>query len=112
MCIRLANHSYQYLVGVAENMLVQVGEGDERITFLIIKAMQHSHSNDDTCFNIDVIDKVTEAELNALLNDSEPFISTSKKINETTLDREFDEFMEVKVEEFPKEEEEVDDNFK
>nr|GEX01419.1 hypothetical protein [Tanacetum cinerariifolium] len=33
------------------------------------------------------------------------------KIDETTLDREFNKLMEVKVEEFPKEEEEVDDNF-
>ncbi|GKC57325.1 reverse transcriptase domain-containing protein [Tanacetum coccineum] len=94
MSIRLANHTYQYLIGVTKNMLVQVGKfvfpvdfiilqieedekvtlilgrsflhtadamirvknkelnlgvGDDRITFLIDKAMQHSHSNDDTC---------------------------------------------------------------
>ncbi|GJW75537.1 reverse transcriptase domain-containing protein [Tanacetum coccineum] len=146
MCIRLANQSYQYPVGVAENMLVQVGQfiflidfvilemeedskvplilgrpflhtanaiiyvkckelnlevGNEKITFMINKAMQHSHSNDDTCFNIDVIDEVTEEELDALLNDSGPFMSTSEKINETDLDREFVEFMEVKFEEAP-----------
>ncbi|GJX29738.1 reverse transcriptase domain-containing protein [Tanacetum coccineum] len=105
MSIRLANHTYQYPMGVAENMLVQVGKfvfpvdfiilqmeedekvplilgrpflhtvdaiirvknkelnlgvGDDRITLLINKTMQHSHSNDDTCFCIDVIDEVTE----------------------------------------------------
>ncbi|GJW94751.1 reverse transcriptase domain-containing protein [Tanacetum coccineum] len=105
MSIRLANHTYQYPMGVAENMLVQVGKfvfpvdfvilqieeddkvplilerpflytadaiirvknkelnlgvGDDRIIFLINKAMQYSHSNDDTCFRMDVIDKVTE----------------------------------------------------
>ncbi|GJV01478.1 60S acidic ribosomal protein P0 [Tanacetum coccineum] len=60
--------------------------GDDRIIFLIDKAMQHSHSNDDTCFRMDVIDEVTEEELDALLNDSEPFLSTSEKINETSLD--------------------------
>ncbi|GJV97610.1 hypothetical protein Tco_1549187, partial [Tanacetum coccineum] len=47
--------------------------GDDRITFLIDKAMQHSHSIDDTCFRMDVVDEVTEEELVSLLNDSEPF---------------------------------------
>ncbi|GJU94822.1 reverse transcriptase domain-containing protein [Tanacetum coccineum] len=119
MIIRLASHTFQYPLGVAENMLVQVGKfvfpvdfvilemkednkvplilerpflyttdaiikvknkelnlgvGDDRITFLIDKVMQHSHSNDDTCFCMDVIDKVTEEELDALLNDSDPFL--------------------------------------
>ncbi|GJY31859.1 reverse transcriptase domain-containing protein [Tanacetum coccineum] len=154
MCIRLANQSYQYPIGVAENMLVQVGQfiflidfvilemeedskvplilgrpflhtanaiiyvkckelnlevGNEKITFMINKAMQHSYSNDDTCFNIDVIDEVTEEELDALLNDSGPFMSTTEKINETDLDREFVEFMEVKFEEAPNKE--VDKDF-
>ncbi|GKA41198.1 hypothetical protein Tco_0733791 [Tanacetum coccineum] len=89
---------------------LNLGVRDERITFLINKAMQHFHSNDDTCFNIDVIDEVTEAKFDALLNDSEPFMSTSEKINETAFDREFAKLIEVGVEEFPKEEEEFDDN--
>nr|GEX10975.1 reverse transcriptase domain-containing protein [Tanacetum cinerariifolium] len=123
MSICLANHTYQYPMGVAENILVQVenlifsvdfvilqiedekvpliigrpfmhtagaiiqvknkelnlGVGDDRITFLIDKAMQHSHSNDDTCFRMDVIDDVTEEDLDALLDDSEPFFNTSEK---------------------------------
>ncbi|GJV60988.1 reverse transcriptase domain-containing protein [Tanacetum coccineum] len=156
MSIRLANHTYQYPMGITENMLVQVGKfvfsldfvilemeednkvplilrrsflhtddaiirvkskelnlgvGDDRITFLINKAMQHSHSNDDTCFRIDVIDEVTEEELDALLNESEPFLSTIEKINETTLDKEFKEFMRVDAEEIPEQEEEVNDSF-
>ncbi|GJW76749.1 reverse transcriptase domain-containing protein [Tanacetum coccineum] len=104
MSIRLASHTYQYPIGVAENTLVKVrkfvfpvvkskelnlGVGDDRVTFLIDKVMQHSHSNDDTCFRIDVIDEVAEEELDALLNDYEPFPSTSEKINETSLDKEF-----------------------
>ncbi|GJS69216.1 reverse transcriptase domain-containing protein [Tanacetum coccineum] len=157
MSIRLANHTYQYPLGVSKNMLVQVGKfiflvdfvilqmeeddkvplilgrpflhttdaiirvkikelnlgvGDDRITFLINKAMQHSHLNDDTCFRTDVIDEVTEEELDALLNDSEPFLNTSEKINETSLDKEFEELMAVDVEEIPKQEEEVKNNFK
>ncbi|GJQ96859.1 reverse transcriptase domain-containing protein [Tanacetum coccineum] len=156
MSIRLANHNYQYPMGVAENMLIQVrkfvfpvdflilqmeeddkvplilgrpflhtadaiirvknkelnlGVEDDKITFLINKAMQHSHSNDDTFFRIDVIDEVTEEELDALLDDSESFLSTSEKINETSLDKEFEEFMAVDVEEIPEQEEEVEDNF-
>ncbi|GKD09106.1 reverse transcriptase domain-containing protein [Tanacetum coccineum] len=157
MSIRLANHTYQYPMGVAENMIIQIGKfiflvysvileieedskvplilgrpflhtadtiirvkskeldlgvGDDRITFIIDKAMQHSHSNDDTCFRMDVIDEVTKEELDALLNDSEPFLSTSENINETFLDKEFKEFMAVDVEEILEQEEQIDDNFK
>ncbi|GJV32306.1 hypothetical protein Tco_1392706 [Tanacetum coccineum] len=64
--------------------------GDDRITFLIDKAMKHSHSNDDTCFRIDIIDEVTEEDLDALLDDSEPFSNTSEKINESSLDKEYE----------------------
>ncbi|GJX88753.1 reverse transcriptase domain-containing protein, partial [Tanacetum coccineum] len=151
MSIRLANHTYQYPMGVAENMLVQVGKfvflvdfvilqmeeddrvplilgrpflhtadaiirvknkelnlgiGEDRATFLIDKAMQHSHLNDDTCFRMDVIDEVTEDELDALLDDSKPFLSTSEKISETPLDKEFKEFMTGNVQE-----DEVKDDF-
>ncbi|GJW77209.1 reverse transcriptase domain-containing protein [Tanacetum coccineum] len=70
--------------------------------------MQHSNSNDDTCFNIEVIDEVTKEELDALLQDSDTFMSTSEKINETDLDLKLVEFIEVKFEEMP--EEEIVDN--
>ncbi|GKB81403.1 hypothetical protein Tco_0948298 [Tanacetum coccineum] len=73
--------------------------------------MQHSHSNDDTCFRMDVIDEITEEELDALLADSEPFLGTSKKIIKSSLDEEFEEFMTVDLEEIPEQEEEVEDNF-
>ncbi|GKC03236.1 hypothetical protein Tco_0994846, partial [Tanacetum coccineum] len=53
--------------------------------------MQHSHVNDDTCFRMDVIDEIIEDELDALLDDSKPFLNTSEKIIETPLDKEFDE---------------------
>ncbi|GKE41748.1 reverse transcriptase domain-containing protein [Tanacetum coccineum] len=125
MSIRLANHTYQYPIGVAENMLVQVGkfvfpvdfvilqmEEDDRVplilgrpflntadaiirvknkelnlgiredraTFHIDKVMQHSHVNDDTCFRMDVIKEITEDELDALLDDSKPFINDFKEL--------------------------------
>ncbi|GJU88040.1 hypothetical protein Tco_1300463 [Tanacetum coccineum] len=96
-------------ITVVQNKLPpKLGVGDDRITFLIDKAMQHSHSNDDTCFRMDVINEVTEEELDALLNDYEPFLSTSEKINETSLDKEFKEFM--VIDEIVEQEEEVDDN--
>ncbi|GJX76849.1 hypothetical protein Tco_0323660 [Tanacetum coccineum] len=92
-------------------MKLNLGVGDDRITFLIDKARQHSYSNDDTCFCVDVIDKVTKEELDALLDDSKPFSTTSKKINESSLDHEFKEFMAIEIKEIPKQEEEVEDNF-
>nr|GEV94909.1 reverse transcriptase domain-containing protein [Tanacetum cinerariifolium]GEX89028.1 reverse transcriptase domain-containing protein [Tanacetum cinerariifolium] len=135
MSIHLANHTYQYPIGITENMLVQVlkfvfpvdfvilqmeeddkvplifgrsflytadaiirvknkelnlGVGDDRITFLIDKAIRHYHFNDDTCFRLDVIDKVTEEEFDALLDDSKPFSTTSEKTSESFLDHEFE----------------------
>ncbi|GJT75636.1 hypothetical protein Tco_1042361 [Tanacetum coccineum] len=60
---------------------------------------------------MNLIDEVTEEELDALLDNSEPFSSTSEKINKTSLDKEFEEFMAVNIEEIPKQEEEVEDNF-
>ncbi|GKB21499.1 reverse transcriptase domain-containing protein [Tanacetum coccineum] len=68
--------------------------------------MQHSHMNDDTCFYMDVIDEITEDELDALLDNSKPFQNTSEKISVTLLDKEFDEFMSGNVQE-----DEVKDDF-
>ncbi|GKB80611.1 hypothetical protein Tco_0947506 [Tanacetum coccineum] len=75
------------------------------------KECSHSHSNDDTCFRMDVIDEVTEKELDALLDDSEPFSTTLEKISKSYLDHEFEEFMAIKIEEIPEQEEEAEDNF-
>ncbi|GJT25258.1 reverse transcriptase domain-containing protein [Tanacetum coccineum] len=83
MSVRLANRSFQYPVGIAENMLVEVvirfnqkqlnlGVGTERMIFNIDSAMKHSYSNDDTCFSIDVIDvidEILEEDFDALLNE-------------------------------------------
>ncbi|GKA38439.1 reverse transcriptase domain-containing protein [Tanacetum coccineum] len=151
MSIRLANHTYQYHMGVAENMLVQVGKfvfpvdfviqqmeeddrvplilgrpflhtadaiirvknkelnlgsGEDRATFHIDKAMHHSHVNENTCFRMEVIDEIPKDELDALLDDSKPFLNTSKKISEITLDKEFNEFMSENVQE-----DEIKDDF-
>ncbi|GJS23389.1 hypothetical protein Tco_0452021 [Tanacetum coccineum] len=115
-------------MGVAENMLVQVGkfvfpvdfvilqmEEDDRVPLILLRPflhtadaiIRHSHLKDDTCFRMDVIYEVTEDELDSLLDDSKPFLSTSKKISETPLDKEFEEFMRGNVQE-----DEVKDDFK
>ncbi|GJT92620.1 reverse transcriptase domain-containing protein, partial [Tanacetum coccineum] len=144
MSIRLTNPTYQYPMGIAKNMLIQVrkfvflvdfvilqmeeddrvplilgrpflhiadaiirvknkelnlGIGEDRATFLIDKAMQHYHLNNDTYFCLDVIKEVTKDELDALLDNSKPFLSTSEKISKTPLDKEFKEFMTRNVQE-------------
>nr|GEY15052.1 reverse transcriptase domain-containing protein [Tanacetum cinerariifolium] len=45
-------HTADAIIQVKSKEL-NLGVKDDRITFLIDKAMQHSHSNDDTCFCID-----------------------------------------------------------
>ncbi|GKB11213.1 reverse transcriptase domain-containing protein [Tanacetum coccineum] len=85
--VRLADRSFQYPVGIAENMLVEVGKftfradfvileikediGTERMIFNIDSAMKHSYSNDDTCFSIDVIDEILEEDFDALLDEGD-----------------------------------------
>nr|GEZ46908.1 reverse transcriptase domain-containing protein [Tanacetum cinerariifolium] len=82
----------------------RVTEG--KTTFHIDKAMHYSHVNDDTCFSMDIIDDITEDELDALLDNSKPFLNTSKKISETSVNKEFDEFISENVQE-----DEVKDDF-
>ncbi|GJU42944.1 reverse transcriptase domain-containing protein [Tanacetum coccineum] len=80
MSVRLADRSFQYPVGIAENMLVEVvkqkqlnlGVGTERMIFNIDSAIKHSYSNDDTCFSIDVIDEILEEYFDALLDEEPP----------------------------------------
>ncbi|GJT52841.1 hypothetical protein Tco_0978998 [Tanacetum coccineum] len=43
-----------------KNKELNLGVGDDRVTFLIDKAMQHSHSNDDTCFRMDQEEEVED----------------------------------------------------
>nr|GFB90744.1 reverse transcriptase domain-containing protein [Tanacetum cinerariifolium] len=114
MSVRLADRSFQYPVGIAENMLVEIGKftfpvdfvilemeedskvplilrrpflhttdavirvkhkqlnlriGTEQMIFNIDSAIKHSHSKDDTCFSIDVIDEILEEDFDALLNE-------------------------------------------
>ncbi|GKB52800.1 reverse transcriptase domain-containing protein [Tanacetum coccineum] len=45
-------HTVDAIIKVKSKEL-NLGVGDDRITFLIDKVLQHSHSNDDTCFYMD-----------------------------------------------------------
>nr|GEZ00913.1 reverse transcriptase domain-containing protein [Tanacetum cinerariifolium] len=80
MSIRLADRSFQYPVGIAKNILVEVDhfftlpmqlfELNRNNSILDIdSAMKHSCSNDDTCFSIDVIDEILEEDFDALLDE-------------------------------------------
>ncbi|GJS28543.1 hypothetical protein Tco_0489163 [Tanacetum coccineum] len=55
--------------------------------------------------------KVTEEELNALLDDSKPSSTTSEKISESFLDHEFEEFMADEIKEIPEKKEEFENSF-
>ncbi|GJZ93025.1 reverse transcriptase domain-containing protein [Tanacetum coccineum] len=110
MSLRLADRSFQYPVGIAENMIVKVGKftfpadfvilemeediGTERMIFNIDSAMKHSYLNDDTCFSIDVIDEILEEDFDALLNEGSKILhSIEGTLLEEEIFAEFDEFM-------------------
>ncbi|GJX16972.1 hypothetical protein Tco_0217804 [Tanacetum coccineum] len=65
-------HTVDAIIRV-KNKELNLGIGEDRATFYINKAMQHSHVNDETCFRMD--------------------------ISKTSLDKEFDEFMSGNVQE-------------
>ncbi|GKA36335.1 reverse transcriptase domain-containing protein, partial [Tanacetum coccineum] len=112
--VRLADRSFQYPVGIAENMLVEVvirvkqkqlnlGVGTERMIFNIDSAMKHSYSNDDTYFSIDVIDEILEEDFDALLDEGSKILHS---IEGTLLEEEI--FVENDE---TSDDSEVDDNF-
>ncbi|GKF28329.1 hypothetical protein Tco_0094671 [Tanacetum coccineum] len=116
MSVRLDDRSFQYPVGIAENMLIEVGKftfpadfvilemeedskkqlnlgvGTKRMIFNIDSAMKHSYSNDDTCFSIDVIDEILEEDFDALLDEGSKILhSIEGTLLEEEIFAEFDE---------------------
>nr|GEW76355.1 reverse transcriptase domain-containing protein [Tanacetum cinerariifolium] len=62
--------------------------------------MKHSYSNDDTCFSIDVIDKILEEDFDSLLGEGSTILHSIKgTILEEKLFAEFNEFMAMTVDE-------------
>ncbi|GKB51959.1 hypothetical protein Tco_0902712 [Tanacetum coccineum] len=120
MSVRLADRSFQHLIGISENMLIEVGRpflytvdvvirveqkqlnlgvGTERMTFSIDSAMKHSYSNDDTCVSIDVIDEILEEDFDALLDEGSEILHSIKgTIIKEKHFAEFDEFMAMNIE--------------
>ncbi|GJY47805.1 reverse transcriptase domain-containing protein [Tanacetum coccineum] len=145
MSVRLADRSFQYPVGIAENMLAKVGKftfptdfvilemeedrkvplilgrtflhtadavirvkqkqlnlgvGAERMIFNIDSAMKHSYLNDDTCFSIDVIDKILEEDFDALLDGGSKILySIEGTLLEEEIFADIDEFMAMTADE-------------
>nr|GEZ27555.1 reverse transcriptase domain-containing protein [Tanacetum cinerariifolium] len=124
MSVRLADRSFQYPVGIAKNMLIELGKftfpadfvilkmeednkkqfnlgvGTERMIFNINFTLKHSYLNDDTCFGIDVIDEILEEDFDALLNEcSKILLSVKGTLLEEEIFAEFDEFMEMTFDE-------------
>ncbi|GKB39625.1 reverse transcriptase domain-containing protein [Tanacetum coccineum] len=112
MSVRLADRSFQYPVGIAENMLVEVGKSTFLADFVILEMKEdskvplilgqpflntadvHSYSNDDSCFSIDVIDEILEEDFDALLNEGSKILHSIKgTLLEKEIFAEFDEFM-------------------
>ncbi|GJW31711.1 reverse transcriptase domain-containing protein [Tanacetum coccineum] len=102
MSIRLANRSFQYPVGIAENMLVEVGKFTFPADFVILEMEEdskvslilYSYSNDDTCLSIDVINEILEEDFDALLNEGSKILHSFKgSLLEKEIFAEFDEFM-------------------
>ncbi|GJW51617.1 reverse transcriptase domain-containing protein [Tanacetum coccineum] len=74
--------------------------GTERVNFSIDCAMKHSYSNDDTSFNMDVIDEILEEDFDALLDEGGEILhSIEGTILKEKLFAEFDEFMAMDIEE-------------
>ncbi|GJV31060.1 reverse transcriptase domain-containing protein [Tanacetum coccineum] len=109
MSVRLADKSFQYPVGIAENMLVEVGkftfsadfvilemEEDSKVPLILGRPFLHNAdaSNDDTCFSIDFIDEILEEDFDALLNKGSKILHYIKgTLFEKEILAEFDEFM-------------------
>nr|GEZ45745.1 reverse transcriptase domain-containing protein [Tanacetum cinerariifolium] len=107
--VRLADRSFQYHVGIAENMLVEVvirvkekqlnlRVRIERMIFNIDSAMKHSYSNDDTCFSIDVIDEILEEDFDVFLYEGSKILhSIEGTLLEEEIFAEFNKFMAMTV---------------
>ncbi|GJT16216.1 reverse transcriptase domain-containing protein [Tanacetum coccineum] len=92
-------HTVDAVIRVKQKQL-NLRVGTERMIFNVDSAMKHSYSNDDTCFNIDVIEEILEEDFDDLLDKgSEILHSIEGTILEEKLFTELDEFMAMAVDE-------------
>ncbi|GKE62379.1 reverse transcriptase domain-containing protein [Tanacetum coccineum] len=106
MSVRLDDRSFSYPVGIAENMVVEVGKFTFPADFVILEmeednsAMKHSYSNDDTCFSIDVIDEILKEDSDALLDEGSKILhSIEGTLLEEEIFVEFNEFIALTADE-------------
>ncbi|GJT94638.1 hypothetical protein Tco_1090156 [Tanacetum coccineum] len=72
--------------------------------------MKHSYSKFDTCFSVDVIDKILEEDFDALLDEGSEILHSIKgAILEEKLFAEFDEFMAMNADENSESESETEE---
>ncbi|GJT48493.1 hypothetical protein Tco_0974650 [Tanacetum coccineum] len=112
MSVRLADRSFQYPVGIAENMLVEVGkftflsdfvnlkmEEDNKVPLILGRPfftllMQYISEITEDNSIIDVIDEILEEYFNALLDEGSKILhSIEGTLLEEEIFSEFDEFM-------------------
>nr|GFB87568.1 reverse transcriptase domain-containing protein [Tanacetum cinerariifolium] len=73
---------------------LNLGVRAERMIFNIDSAMKHSYSNNDTCFNIDVIDEILEEDSDTLLYEGSKILhSFEGTLLEEEIFAEFNKFM-------------------
>ncbi|GJT21546.1 reverse transcriptase domain-containing protein [Tanacetum coccineum] len=119
MSVRLANRSFQHLIGIVENMLVEVGKFTFPVDFIILQIEVDNkvplilgrpflHTTDVVIqvkqkqlnLGVDVIDEILEEDFDALLDEwSKILHSIEGTILEEKLFAEFDEFMAMTTDE-------------
>ncbi|GKB35424.1 reverse transcriptase domain-containing protein [Tanacetum coccineum] len=113
MSVRLADRSFQYPVGIAENMLVEVGKftfpADFDHFFTLLMQLFELNRNNST-LDIDVIDEILEEDFDALLNEGSKILHSIKgTLLEKEIFAEFDEFIAMTTDENSDSESEIDD---
>nr|GEX49562.1 reverse transcriptase domain-containing protein [Tanacetum cinerariifolium] len=99
MSVRLADRSFQYPVGIAENMLVEVGKFTFSVDFVILK-MEEDNKVPLTLgrpflHTTDVVNRVKQKQLNLGVGTELKSFTSSKESSSKKLFAEFDKFMEM-----------------
>nr|GEU40392.1 retrovirus-related Pol polyprotein from transposon 17.6 [Tanacetum cinerariifolium] len=86
-------YTFDVIIRVKQKQL-NLGVRTEQMIFHIDYAMKHSNSNDDTCFNIDVIDDILEEDFDVLLDEGSKILHSIKgTLLKEKIFTKFDEFM-------------------
>ncbi|GJR67159.1 reverse transcriptase domain-containing protein [Tanacetum coccineum] len=132
MSVRLADRSFQYPVGIAENMLVEVGKFTFPADFVILEMKEDSkvplilgrpflHTVDaviyyevltenNSILDIDVINEILEEDFNALLDEGSKILhSIEGNLLEEEIFSEFDKFMAMTADENSESESDIEE---